>query len=146
MTHPDQLASIRRGETSWDDAFDERARWLSPAGMYTRTATADGTIDGIRIPSGKQLSVVVGAANRDPAQFSEPGQFNVRREKRPSLAFGSGSHFCVGFWAARAMVARHAVPAFFDAFPEVRLDPRQPRVFTGWVYRKATTLTLQWAE
>ncbi|MEV7010075.1 cytochrome P450 [Streptosporangium sp. NPDC051022] len=146
LDHPDQRDLVLAEPSRWNDVFDEAARWVSPLAMYVRTTTTETVLDGYRIPAGSGLAVVVGAANRDPAHVEDPDGFDIRREKKPHLAFGNGPHFCAGSWVARAMVAGHAVPAFLDAFHDLRLDPDNPPTAGGWVFRGPLSLPLLWTE
>ncbi|MFK0113351.1 cytochrome P450 [Streptomyces sp. NPDC091217] len=145
VERPEQLALVLDGKASWSTVFDEAVRWVSPLGMYVRRTTTDTELDGFALPSGAQLAIVVAAANRDPAQFEDPDQFDVRRDKRPHLAFGNGPHFCAGSWVARSMVADFAMPAVFAALHDLRLDPANPPAAAGWVFRGPTSLPLHWA-
>lgn len=146
LENPDQLDLVLSGSIPWSTVFDEAARWISPLGMYVRKTTAETILDGFTLPEGADLAIVVAAANRDPAQFDEADTFDVRREKRPHLAFGNGPHFCAGSWVARSMVADFALPALFGEFSDLRLDPAEPPAASGWVFRGTTRLHLEWTE
>jgi cytochrome P450 len=143
LSHPDQLASVL-GQKRWSDAFEESVRWVAPISMYPREATLDTELAGMAVPRGARLGVVVGAANRDPAVFTEPESYDIDRPKKPHLAFGGGSHFCAGAWIARASVVSVALPRVFAEFPRLRLDPAHPAVSGGWVFRGVTSLPVRW--
>lgn len=145
VENPEQLALVIDGKITWSTVFDEALRWVSPLGMYVRRTTTDTVLDGFSLPSGADLAIVVGAANRDPAQFDDADRFDVQRDKRPHLAFGNGPHFCAGSWIARAMAADFAMPAVFAGLRDIRLDPANPPTAAGWVFRGPTSLPLQWA-
>jgi cytochrome P450/ferredoxin len=146
LEHPEQRDRAIADPKLWMDVFDEAVRWVSPLAMYVRTTSTDAVLDGFHIPAGSDLAIVVGAANRDPAQFADPDRFDIAREKKPHLAFGNGPHFCAGSWVARSMVAHHAIPAVFDAFPYLRLDPEIPPKAGGWVFRGPLSLPVQWGR
>ena len=76
-------------------------RYDSPVQMLLRFAQRDTEVGGTRIEAGAVVAVIFGAANRDPAKFSEPEQFDVAREPNDHLAFGDGIHFCIGAPLAR---------------------------------------------
>ncbi len=59
------------------------------------------TVDGIEIPVGAQVALVLAAANRDPRRWAEPGRFDVGRADAGHLTFGGGIHFCLGAPLAR---------------------------------------------
>lgn len=89
------------GGVTVDDFVDEVLRWDSPVQVTGRVATADATLDGCQVREGDQAVVVIGAANRDPAVFSDPDRFDPTRKRTGHLAFGHGIHFCVGAALAR---------------------------------------------
>ncbi|TJY72466.1 cytochrome P450 [Arthrobacter sp. CAU 1506] len=144
LDNPDQLAQVLADETLYARAFEESVRWVAPIGMYPRETTADTVLEGVQLPAGARLGIVVGAANRDPAVFEDPESFNINREKKPHLAFGGGNHFCAGAWVARASVAQIAMPQVFRELPNLRLDPDNTPVDAGWVFRGMTKMPVLW--
>lgn len=143
LSHPEQLASVLAGDR-WSDAFEESIRWVAPISMYPRQATRDTELAGMAVPRGARLGVVVGAANRDPAVFTDPESYDIDRPKKPHLAFGGGNHFCAGAWIARASVVGVALPRLFAELPGLRLDPARPAVVGGWVFRGVLGLPVLW--
>jgi len=101
-------------------AVDEFLRFLSPNQLGNRETTADIQIDGIHIPKGSNLHLVIGAANRDPAQFEDPDELKIMRKPNRHLAFAGGPHLCVGFSLAR-MEGRIAINRFLKKFPNYQL-------------------------
>ncbi|MBF6263633.1 cytochrome P450 [Nocardia farcinica] len=142
--HPDQHARVLAGELGWAAVFDETVRWLAPIGMYPRETTREVELAGVVLPAGAALGVVVGAANRDPAVFTDPDRFDITRPRRPHLGFGSGVHLCAGHWAARIAIGEIAVPLLYAELPGLRTDPRRPPAFHGWVFRGSTALPVTW--
>ncbi|MFD1376778.1 cytochrome P450 [Micrococcus antarcticus] len=140
LNHPEQLAAVRKDPALHAKAFEESVRWIAPIGMYPRETTQAVVLEGIELPAGARLGVVLGAANRDPQIFEDPESFNIFREKKPHLAFGGGVHFCAGTWIARAQVAQVALPAVIDQLPQLRLDPEQASTDAGWVFRGMTKM------
>ncbi|GAB2982527.1 cytochrome P450 [Amycolatopsis acidiphila] len=143
LRHPDQLAQVLEGGR-WADAFEESIRWVAPIGMYPREATTDTALDGVLVPRGARLGIVVGAANRDPGVFADPESYDINRERRPHLAFGGGNHFCAGAWVARASFVGVALPKLFAELPGLRLDPDASAVAGGWVFRGMLSLPVRW--
>lgn len=142
--HPDQCDRVLSDPELWPRVFEEAVRWLSPIGMYPRQTTADVVLDGIEVPAGAGIGVVVGAANRDPAVFDDPDRFDILREKKPHLGFGAGVHLCAGHWAARIAVGEVAVPMLFERLPGLRVDPSRDVNWNGWVFRGITSLPVTW--
>lgn len=92
------------------DFVEEVLRWDSPVQVTGRVAKDDTQLVGCRVRKGEQAIVVIGAANRDPAVFPDPDNFDPTRPQVGHLAFGHGPHFCVGAALARletVEVVRH---------------------------------------
>lgn len=83
-------------------AVDEMLRWDSPVQLDGRMALEDADIAGVEVRAGRGVLTLLGAANRDPAQFSDPEAFRVDRDEGPPLSFASGIHYCLGANLARA--------------------------------------------
>ncbi len=82
-------------------AVEEFIRWVTPILNMRRTATRTHELHGREILEGQELLLMYSSANRDPAAFEEPDRYDVGREKNPHLAFGFGTHFCLGASVAR---------------------------------------------
>ena len=129
------------------DAVDDRVvtellRLDAPVQAVGRTALCDHTVDDVAIGAGEWVLVVVAAANRDPAVFAEPEQFQPQRPGPAPLAFGYGTHFCLGAALARLeivaalqhLLARRPVltgDAVWRDTPAIRGPHEVPIVFTG---------------
>lgn len=144
LKNPLQLKRVLAERQLFSTAFEESIRWVAPIGMYPRQVTQETELDGVRLPAGARLGVVIGAANRDPRVFENPDTFDIFRPKRPHLGFGGGTHFCAGTWVARSSVASIALPRVFDSLPRLRLDPDNPPVDAGWVFRGMTRMPVLW--
>lgn len=143
--HRDQLARVAADSTLWPSVFDETVRWLSPIGMYPRETTRPVELEGVALPAGAALGVVVGAANRDPRHFEEdPDTFDVFRNKQSHLAFGSGVHLCAGHWAAKTSIGQIAIPLLYERFPTLRVDDCRQTLWDGWVFRGLSSLPVTW--
>jgi cytochrome P450 len=142
--HPGQRDRVQADPTLWPAVFDEALRWLSPIGMYPRETTRAAVLAGAELPAGATLGVVVGAANRDPAAFDRPAEFDIARPHQPHLGFGSGVHLCAGHWAARISIGEIAVPLLYERLPGIRTDPRRSEEWFGWVFRGLTSLPVTW--
>ncbi|MER7081798.1 Cytochrome P450 [Saccharopolyspora kobensis] len=121
LRHPDQLALVRDDPTAVAPAVEELLRYLSivTAGV-TRTALRDVEIDGVPIPAGSAVAVVLATANRDPRSVDDGERLDVTRTAAGHVAFGHGLHHCLGAPLAR-MEMQIAFPALLRRFPGLAL-------------------------
>ena len=101
-------------------AVDEFLRFESSNQLSNRRARQACSVGGVELPEGALLTLCIGAANRDPAQYAEPETLNLRREGNKHLAFGFGPHQCAGLSLAR-LEGRIAIGRFLQRFPDYRL-------------------------
>ncbi|XVQ07226.1 cytochrome P450 [Spirillospora sp. CA-255316] len=123
LANPGQLARLRRDPALIDGAVEELLRYLTilQFGMR-RTAREDIELDGVHIPAGSTVVVVLSAANRSPEHFpGDPDKLEIDREYGPHLAFGHGIHQCLGQQLARVEL-KVALTALFERFPNLRLE------------------------
>jgi cytochrome P450 len=107
-------------ETVMTLAVDEFLRFESSNQLGNRRAMKDCAIGGVAMPAGTLVTVCIGAANRDPAQFQEPDMLDLVRENNRHLAFGLGIHQCAGLSLAR-LEGRIAIGRFLERFGAWRL-------------------------
>jgi cholest-4-en-3-one 26-monooxygenase len=108
IARPDQWQQLKDG-ADIATAVEEFIRWVSPIHNMCRVAARDYDLGGVTIRKGQQLVLLYGSANRDPAHFVEPERFDVTRHPNDHLAFGVGTHFCLG-----AGLARLEIRVFFE--------------------------------
>lgn len=96
LEHPEQLALWRNDPGLDDSAAREIIRWVSPVRHMVRTATTDTELHGRVIQAGDNVALWYPAANRDPEVFEHPNSLDLRRDPKVQLAFGYGSHMCLG--------------------------------------------------
>jgi cytochrome P450 len=101
-------------------AIEEMLRIESSNQLGNRITTCETQIGGVALAARTQVTLSIGAANRDPAQFPEPDRFDIARTPNRHLAFGSGIHQCVGMGLGR-LEGRVAIAAFLARFPRYRL-------------------------
>jgi cytochrome P450 len=111
--HPRELARVRAESRLLPTAIEEVLRYRTPIQAVFRMTTREVELFGERIPAGQLVLAVIGAANRDAAQFAEPDRFDVVRDPNPHIAFGYGIHFCLGAALAR-LEARIALADFLS--------------------------------
>ena len=125
LTHPEQLEAVRSDRSLVPKAVEEALRWEPPILVQNRLTTRDVTIDGVNIPGGSKVDIILGTANRDPAKFSNPDAFDIFRKPERHFAFAYGAHVCIGQHLAR-LELHHALNALLDRLPNLRLDPDYP--------------------
>jgi cytochrome P450 len=101
-------------------AIEEFLRFESSNQLGNRITTMPTTVGGIAVPAGTRITLCIGAANRDPEVFEAPEVLDIRRSPNRHLAFGSGTHQCVGMNLAR-LEGRVAISAFLGRFPDYEL-------------------------
>ena len=101
-------------------AVEEFLRYESSNQLGNRRTTAPVTIAGVSLPAGTSITLLIGAANRDPERFARPDRLDVGRTPNRHLAFASGPHQCVGMNVAR-LEGRIALSRFLARFPTYRL-------------------------
>jgi pimeloyl-[acyl-carrier protein] synthase len=142
LNHPGQLQRLRRHPEALPAAIEEALRFESPLQRLTRTAVEEVSIAGQTIKAGQTVMSLLGAANRDPEQFSHPEEFDISRESNRHLAFGMGIHFCIGAPLAR-LEAPLALEILFNRYPDVALSvPNQTLSWHSGVMRGLKTLPL----
>ena len=119
--HPDQLQRLRDDPELIPGAVEELFRYDTSVQKAWRLAVEDVEISGVTIPSGDRVSAMVAAANRDPAHFPDPDTLDIGRKVDRHLAFGHGTHFCLGAMLAR-LEAVVAIAAYLRRFPSPRYD------------------------
>ena len=126
--HRDQWDALRGGGADWDDAVEEVLRLDSPVQITGRTAKADVELAGRTVRTGTRVTLLLGAANRDPEVFPRPARFDVTRANaREHLAFSGGIHYCLGAGLAR-LEGVVALQALSERFPHLRVaGPAQRR-------------------
>jgi cholest-4-en-3-one 26-monooxygenase len=101
IRHPEQRQLLRDEPERMPAAVEELIRWTTPVLNMCRVATRDSEIAGTPVTRGQQVVLMYGSANRDESVFDEPQRFDVTRDPNPHIAFGFGTHFCLGAALAR---------------------------------------------
>jgi len=140
LQRPEMLQAVRDDRALLRPAIEESLRWMPTDPMFSRWVTEDIDFHGVEVPKGSVLHICLGAANRDPARWERPNDFEITRSPKPSLAFGNGAHICLGMHVARAEMTV-GINALLDRLPNLRLDPdAEPPRYIGFYERGATAI------
>jgi cytochrome P450 len=121
LRNPSELERIRDRPALLPNAVEELLRYDSPVQRSGRTILEDVKLDGVTFYAGQRVNLMIGAANRDPAQFADPDRLDVMRPNASQhLSFASGIHYCVGAPLAR-LEAQLALQALLRFAPGLRL-------------------------
>jgi len=99
--HPEQLELLQTDPARATGAVEEMLRFAMPGMWLRRVATTTIERAGMKLEAGQAFILAIGAANHDPAHFSDAHRFDITRPAEPHLAFGRGRHFCLGAALAR---------------------------------------------
>jgi len=131
LRSPDQLALLRERPELLAGAVEELLRYDSPVQLTARVVGEDCELGGRSLRRGELVMTLLGAANRDPAQFPDPDRLDLTREAAQHFSFGRGIHFCLGAPLAR-LEGRVALGALVRRFPRLRLagEPERGETIT----------------
>ncbi len=101
LAHPEELAALEADPGLAGGAVEEVLRYDGPVQLTVRRATRDVALAGGSIREGEFVALLIGSANRDARRFADPDRLDIRRDTRGHIAFGFGTHFCVGAPLAR---------------------------------------------
>lgn len=136
--------TLRAAPETIPTALDELMRYVTPTRSHTRTVTGDVTIGGRRFAAGERVYLNWAGANHDPAVFDRPDEIVLERTPNRHMAYGFGSHLCVGVHMARSEM-KVAFEEVLDAMEDIRLtDPADvvEEVGTTWaITRLPVTFT-----
>ncbi|HMK84508.1 MAG TPA: cytochrome P450 [Steroidobacteraceae bacterium] len=119
--HPGERRRLLAEPQLIKTAIEEFLRFESPNQLGNRITTESVQLSGVTLPAGTQITVCIGAANRDPEEFVEPQKLDIARSPNRHLAFGSGIHQCAGVGVAR-LEAATAIGRFLKRFPDYSLS------------------------
>ncbi len=143
LRHPDELASLRAKPELIVETVEEMLRYDAPTQAPSpQVATEDVEIGEKLIRKGQMVSVLIGAANRDPARFPEPDRFDIARRDHDHLSFSQGPHYCLGASLARAE-AQIAILALVEHFPKLTLTGDPPRYQNAGRFRGLESLPVE---
>jgi cytochrome P450 len=144
FTHPKWLEAVRADRALLRPAIEESLRWMPTDPVFSRFAWRDVVLGGQSIPAGSVVHLCFGAANRDPARWERPDEYDPSRPLQSNLGFGSGPHVCLGMHVARAEIFT-GISALLDRLPDLRLDPdAEPPRIIGMYERGPDAVRVVW--
>lgn len=120
LRHRDQWDALVADPDKLPGAIEEMLRWTSPVKNMCRTLTADTTFHGTELKAGEKIMLMFESANFDETVFESPDEFRIDRNPNSHLAFGFGTHFCLGNQLAR-LELRLMVSRLLQRLPDLRL-------------------------
>ncbi|MGW6379364.1 cytochrome P450 [Rhodococcus sp. NPDC055112] len=133
MRHTEQRDQLVADRSLIPQALEEMVRWVSPVKNMCRTVTRDVEFHGTRLRAGEKMLLLFESANFDESVFENPARFEASRNPNPHVAFGFGSHFCLGNQLAR-LEGRLMFERLLERIPNMELAsdlplPRRPANF-----------------
>ena len=134
LRHPDQFAQLASDRSLMPSAVEEMLRWVSPIKNMARQMTRDVEFGGETLHKGQKLLLLYPSANRDERVFDRPESFDITRSPNDHMAFGFGSHFCLGNRLAR-MELSVMFDRLLDRLPDLALaeDEEPPKRAANFV-------------
>lgn len=131
-----------RDEAATERTVEETLRICAPVHIFQRYCLESAEIDEVRFERGDKVSMILAAANLDPAKFQDPLTFRPERNEAPNLSFGAGIHFCIGAPLAR-LELNIVLPLLFRRLPGLRIAA-QPKVKDVYHFHGLERLDLTW--
>ena len=125
LEHREQLQMLREQPELLDNAIEELLRYDSPVQLDPRLTTEEVVLGGKSVGPGHPVTLVIGGANRDPEQFSDPETLDITREDAGNISFGRGIHFCLGAPLAR-LEGKIAFECLLERFGDIEFSARPP--------------------
>ena len=139
LKHPEETSELREKPEIIRSAVEELLRFESPVQFTARVLKEDIEICGQRIPKRWSILCMLGAANRDPKQFKDPNQLNLKRLNNQHLAFSAGPHFCIGSQLAR-LEGQIAIQNLVQRYPKMKLSGPKPEWASTFGFRGLKSL------
>lgn len=148
LTHPEQLEAVRTDRALVPQAIEEGLRYESPVLLTPRVTTTETVLGGVEIPAGAIVTSMLGSANRDPDAYNDPESFDIFRDPKQHMSFGTGPHLCLGMHLAR-LETRVALNALLDRLPNLRIDHDEAErldahIHGSMLFRSPTSLPVTW--
>jgi cholest-4-en-3-one 26-monooxygenase len=125
LRHPEQHQSLLNDLALLPNAIEEMLRWTAPVKNMARTITADIEFHGTQLKQGEKIILLFESANFDEAVFGDPENFRIDRYPNNHMAFGFGTHFCLGNQLARLELSMMQ-ERLLQRLPDMRLASEEP--------------------
>ena len=139
LTHPEELSEVRARPEVIPAVVEEILRFECPVQAFGRIAATELDIDGVTLPAGSSITLVIGAAHRDSLHFENADRFDIERKRNRHLAFGGDAHVCIGSTLAR-LEGQVGIAALLERFPRLRLVDPTPDWGTNFALRGLRSL------
>ncbi len=143
LKYPDQHQKLRHDPELIKLAVQEMFRFESPLPYFHRFASEDTEVGGKKFQAGTRFGLLYGAANRDPARFAQPDTFDVTRKPNRHVAFGGGTHFCLGNHLAR-LDMEVIFTTLNQRFGDIQSVDEHPPYKRGLSVRGPESLRIHW--
>ena len=120
LRQPDQFEALKADRDLLPGAVEEMLRWVTPIKNMNRNTTRDIELHGQTIKAGQNVLLLYPSANRDESVFRQPERFDIGRKPNDHVAFGFGTHFCLGNSLAKLELAC-MIDRLLDRLPDIRL-------------------------
>jgi cytochrome P450 len=141
LQHPQQWSALQDNPALLPSALKELLRFDSPVQYTGRRLKEDVRLHGQLMKKGQLVIALIGAANRDPAKFSEPDVLDIHRNQGAHLSFGYGPHVCIGA-VLTYLEAEIALRSVMRRLPGVQLAGKSHSWGDNAVYRSLKILPL----
>jgi len=132
IQHPEQRARLIANPGLMTTATEEILRWVTPVNCFRRTAMQDTEIGGQAVREGDKVVMFYPSANRDDRVFASPEQFDIARTPNDHLAFGMGTHFCLGNALARLEI-KVMFEELLRRLPDIELAGQVERLRSSFI-------------
>jgi cytochrome P450 len=126
LGHYEVWEECRANRALIEQTVDEAIRLRATVTDFPRVTTRDVEVEGVTVPEGARVHLLLGLANHDPSVFDRPQTFDIHRKRVANLGFGIGPHRCIGMDVAKQEMIG-AINGLMDRWPNLRLDSGAPR-------------------
>jgi cytochrome P450 len=144
LAHPTEMARVRGDRALIPKLIEEMLRYDSPVQIVFRRTTQAVELSGKVIPANAVVFILIGSANRDERKFPDPDRFKMDRDASEHLAFGFGTHFCLGAQLAR-LEAKIGLEELFASCPPFAVDQQRVQRISSVLLRGIKQLPVKFA-